>query len=158
MRPTIWMSGRTEFRNGCVQTPSSTHRAAIGASASTSRPFRSRTGPWPLWAGSFSTPKKTRRNSVSMYQAPNTTPHAASPASSQPGTSGRWNEYMPAIVSVSPTKPFRPGRPMLDMAMNTQNGQKLQPRRHAAVVGHLPRVVALVQHADQEEQAPVDRP
>ena len=34
-----------------------------------------------------------------------------------------------------------------------KHAEQPQPGRHAAVVGHLARVVALVEHADQEEQA-----
>ena len=112
-------------------------------------------GPWPSWAGSFSTPKKTRRNSVSMYQAPSTTPTAASPVSSQPGTSGRWNAYMPAIVERLADEAVEARQADARHGdEHPEEGQQLQPRRHAAVVGHLPRVVALVEHADEEEQRP----
>ena len=61
---------------------------------------------------------------------------------------------MPKKTSASPTKPFSPGRPMLDSAMNTmQNVEQSAAWAHAAVVADLAGVVAFVEHADDQEQA-----
>ena len=112
---------------------------ASGTSVASSRPFRSVDRPCPSWCGSFSGPKNTRRTSSACTTRPGRCRRRPRPRAPGRRTLGACaGRTRPASTSISPTKPFSPGRPTLARQMNTMNdGQQRQPGRHAAVVGDL---------------------
>jgi hypothetical protein len=112
---------------GWANTPSKRHRTITGPTAARSRPVKSVTTAGA--GGSLTGPKRTRRTIVSVYHALRKMPAAANTPYVIPFAYGLRTSNTPPSISISLTKLFRPGSPILarhaTIMKNVQTGSRV---------------------------------